>query len=520
MQNHFFSIDPDRETNYRCISKEGISTSQNNGRTMLHVTPDAIRNLTRDAFKEISFYLRTAYLEKIHNILSDGTSSKNDRFVAASLLKNAIIASKGIYPLCQDTGTANILAYKGESVFTGTDDTCAITDGVRETYTKENLRYSQMAPLDMFTEKNTNCNIPAYIDIASCEGDNYRFLFIAKGGGSSNKTALFQETKALLNESSLAVFLAEKIKAIGVAACPPYRICVVIGGLTPEQTLKTVKLGSACYLDSLPQTGSAEGHAYRDCAWEDKILAMARSSGLGAQFGGTAFAVEARVIRLPRHAASCPVGIGVSCNADRAIKAKITCDGVFLEELDKNPERFSKSLIPHLKNNAPEISTESGIEQTCGMLSRYNKGDMIRLSGTLIVARDIAHAKIYEMLLSGKGIPEYFKKYPIYYAGPAKTPPGAVTGSFGPTTAQRMDVYLDEFMKNGASLISIAKGNRSPSVAETCRKYGGFYLGTIGGAAALVAQEHIESSVVIDFEELGMEAVRKIVVRDLPAFIM
>jgi fumarate hydratase class I len=490
-------------------------------KTFLEVKREALQFLAREAFQQVNFYFRTSHLENLASILDDPEASVNDRFVAATLIKNAMIAAEGILPLCQDTGTSSIMGFKGEKVLTGVDDARPLSRGVFEAYTKLSLRASQNVPLSMLDEKNTGNNLPAQIEIFSVPGREYRFLFVAKGGGSSNKTALYQETKSLLrDEKTLSDFLREKIKAIGVAACPPYRLAVVVGGLSPEMNLKTVKLATTGYLDSLITRPTSIAHGYRDLVWEEEVLKIARDTGFGAQFGGMALALEARVIRLPRHGGSLPVGIGVSCNADRNLKAKINQRGIFIEKLDTNPARYLKKIESLEVDKAPEINLDQPLEALVRELSKYPVGTRLSLSGTLIVARDIAHLRLKKMLDERKPLPEYFRKHPVYYAGPAKTPPGLPAGSFGPTTAQRMDGYVEEFMKAGASRIMLAKGNRSIRVTEACRKYGGFYLGTIGGAAALVAKEHIVSSELIDFEDLGMEAIRKIVVNKLPAFII
>ncbi|MCR4408708.1 MAG: FumA C-terminus/TtdB family hydratase beta subunit [Candidatus Saccharicenans sp.] len=508
-------------TKYRKLTSNHVQEVRCRGEKYLRVEPEALRLLAREAFSLVNFYFRTSHLENLAAILDDPEASDNDRFVAASLLKNAVISAEGLLPLCQDTGTANIIGYKGEKVLTGADDARYLSRGVFEAYTRLNLRASQNAPLSILEEKNTGNNLPAQVEIFSTGGSEYRFYFMAKGGGSSNKTALYQENKSLLrDEPTLLDFLREKIKAIGVAACPPYRLAVVIGGLSPEMNVKTVKLASAGFLDNLVTRPTGLPHGYRDLEWEKKVLRIARETGLGAQFGGVALAVETRVIRLPRHGGSLPVGIGVSCNADRNLKAKINRSGIFVEELDRNPARFLKKIDALKLEEAPAINLDQPIDSLVEELSRYPVGTRLRLSGTLIVARDMAHLRLKRMLDEGKPLPDYFKNHPVYYAGPARTPKGLPTGSFGPTSAQRMDNYVDEFMKAGASRVMLAKGNRSDKVAEACRKYRGFYLGTIGGAAALVAREHIVSSELVDFADLGMEAIRKIVVRDLPAFII
>lgn len=491
------------------------------GKSFLKVQPSGLRYLAREALARVNFYFRTSHLENLASILDDPEASENDKFVAAMLLRNAIISAEGQLPLCQDTGTANIIGYKGENVLTGVEDVKYLSHGVFDAYTGLNLRASQNAPLSMLEEKNTGNNLPAQIEIFSTRGNEYHFYIMAKGGGSSNKTALYQENKSLLkDENTLYEFLKEKIKAIGVAACPPYRIAVVVGGLSPEMNLKTLKLATAGFLDDLITAPSGKPHGYRDLDWEKKVMEIARETGLGAQFGGVALALEARVIRLPRHGGSLPVGIGVSCNADRNIRARITRQGIFLEKLDRNPARFLEKIEKFTRSEAPAINLDQGMERLVDELSRYSVGTRVSLSGTLIVARDIAHLRLKKMLDEGRPLPDYFKKYAVYYAGPARAPKGLPTGSFGPTSAQRMDNYVEEFMKAGASRVMLAKGNRSDKVVEACRKYRGFYLGTIGGAAALVAREHIISSELLDFPDLGMEAIRKIVVKDLPAFII
>lgn len=501
---------------------EGLTRKVRRGKGWgVRVEPEALRLLARTAFGEVSFKFRTRHLENLASVLDDPAASDNDKFVAANLLKNAAVAAEGVLPLCQDTGTATIIAHKGELVETGADDARLLARGVFDAYTRLNLRASQMAPLSMLDEKNTGTNMPPQIDIYAEPGSAYDFLFFAKGGGSSNKTGLFQMNKMLLSdEKTLADFLREKIAAIGVAACPPYRLAVVVGGLSPEMCLKTVKLASVAALDGLPTEPTGLPQAYRDPAWEEKVMAMARETGLGAQYGGTAFALEARVIRLPRHGGSLPVGIGVSCNADRNIKGRITADGVFLEKLDADPARFLEKADKLKTGDVPRIDLDRPIEEVVADLSMHPVGAMLLLSGTLIVARDIAHMRLKKMLDAGEPLPAYFKDHPVYYAGPARTPAGKVTGSFGPTSAQRMDGYVEAFMKEGASRIMLAKGNRADKVVEACERYNGFYLGTIGGAAALIADRHILSSEVVDFEDLGMEAVRKITVRDLPVFIV
>ncbi|MSR77937.1 MAG: fumarate hydratase [Candidatus Omnitrophica bacterium] len=514
-----FPISKD-ETHYRKLSKEFVKIEKLDGREILKVDPKALILLANEALKDTNFFYRTAHLEKLAAILEDPEASFNDRFVAFTQLKNAAESAKGQLPSCQDTGTALVFAKKGEEVWTGVRDEEYISHGIYDSYQEQNLRYSQLAPLSMFEEKNTGTNLPAQIEIHATTGNEYQFLFLAKGGGSANKSFLYQETKSLLNEKSLAKYIEEKLFSLGTAACPPYHIAVVIGGTSAEATLKAVKLASAGYYDHLPTQGNALGQAFRDLEWEARVLELAQQSGIGAQFGGKYLAHDIRVIRLVRHAASCPVGIGVSCSADRNIKAKITKDGIFLEQLDKNPARFvpdEKTL--HMQKPVP-VNLDQPMKKILAELSRYPVKTRLALTGTLIVARDVAHARIKKMLEDGKPMPEYLKQYPIYYAGPAKTPQGMPTGSFGPTTAARMDPYVEEFMKHGASMIMLAKGNRSPQVSQACKKYGGFYLGSIGGPAAILAKENILSVEIVDFEELGMEAIRKICVKDFPAFIV
>ncbi len=506
-------------TKYRKITSDYVSVIECDGRKILQVDPEGLTMLAREAMSDVSFYLRASHLEKLARILDDPEATDNDRFVAYTLLRNSVIAAEGQLPTCQDTGTAVILAKKGENVWTGANDAEYLSKGIFVTYQEKNLRYSQIAPLTMTEEKNTGTNLPAQIDIYSKPGRKYEFLFLAKGGGSANKTFLYQQTKALLSEENLANFIREKIKDLGTAACPPYHLAVVIGGTSAEATLKTVKEASTGNLDNLPSKGNELGHAFRDLEWEKRIEQICYESGIGAQFGGKYLVHDVRVIRLPRHAASCPVGIGVSCSADRNIKAKITEEGIFLEELERNPARFLPAEAPHLQKPV-EIDLNQPMEDILKELSRHPIKTRLSLTGTLIVARDIAHAKIKQMLDEGKPMPEYFKKHPVYYAGPAKTPEGMPSGSFGPTTAGRMDPYVDLFQSHGGSMIMLAKGNRSKQVTEACKKYGGFYLGSIGGPAAILAKESIKSVEVIDFDELGMEAVRKIEVENFPAFII
>lgn len=520
----FFYQDPfplgKEKTKYRLLSKDGISVKDFNGQKMLVVEPEVLTFLANQAMRDVSFLLRAEHNEMVAKILSDPEASENDKTVALAFLKNAEISANFELPFCQDTGTATIVAKKGQNVFTGANDAEYLSKGVYKTYTEENLRYSQTVALDMYNEKNTGTNLPAQIDIYATEGDEYKFLFLAKGGGSANKTYLFQETKALLNPETLEKFLIEKMKTIGTAACPPYHLAIVIGGTSAEANLKTVKLASAKYLDELPTTGNEHGRAFRDIELEQKILKASQQLGLGAQFGGKYFCLDVRVIRLPRHGASCPVGMGVSCSADRNVKAKINKDGIWLEELDRNPGRLIPDEYRTKEEAGIPIDLNRPMKEILAELSKYPVGTALRLNGTLIVGRDIAHAKFKEIIDSGKELPEYLKKYPIYYAGPAKTPKGKPSGSFGPTTAGRMDSYVELLQSRGASMIMIAKGNRSQQVTDSCKKYGGFYLGSIGGPAALLAEKNIKKVECIDFPELGMEAVWKIEVENFPAFIL
>ena len=514
-----FPLGPDT-TEYELISSEHVSVSEFEGKPVLKIAPEALTLLAAEAIKGINFTLRASHLSQVAAILDDPEASENDRMVALMLLKNAEIASHGILPFCQDTGTATIVGKKGQQVWTGCDDAEFLSKGIYQTYTKENLRYSQTAPLTMYDEVNTKTNLPAQIDLYATEGDAYKFLFVSKGGGSANKTFLYQETKALLNPKRLKEFCLEKMASLGTAACPPYHLAFVIGGTSAENCLKTVKLASTHYYDELPTSGNEHGRAFRDIELENELLAMAREVGIGAQFGGKYLALDVRVIRLPRHGASCPVGIGVSCSADRQAKAKITKDGIFLEKLEKNPDRFIPEKFRDWKFKGVPIDLDLGMEDTLKTLSKYPVTTALALTGTIIVARDIAHAKLKEILEETGELPEYFKKYPVYYAGPAKTPVGMASGSFGPTTAGRMDSYVELFQKHGGSLVMIAKGNRGETVTNACKAHGGFYLGSIGGPAAILAQENIRKVEVIDYPELGMEAVWKIEVVDFPAFIL
>jgi fumarate hydratase class I len=509
------------DTVYRLLSKEGVGLAQFDGREILKVEPEALAFLTQNAFHDCSFMLRTKHLQQVAAILDDPEASANDRYVALTLLKNAEIAAEGILPFCQDTGTATVIAKKGQQVWTGANDTEWISKGVYECYTKENLRYSQTAPLDMWRETNTGTNLPAQIDVYATEGGKYEFLFVAKGGGSANKTFLFQETKALLNPKGLEKFVTEKLSYLGTAACPPYHLVFVIGGTSAEACLKTVKMASAKYLDHLPTTGNEHGRAFRDLEWEAKILKIAQQSGIGAQFGGKYFALDVRVVRLPRHGASCPVGLGVSCSADRNIKGKITRDGIFLEQMETNPGRFIPAAQRTLKEDKiVRLDLNRPMADIRAELSRHPVTTRLSLTGPMIVARDIAHAKLKERIDAGGGLPQYLKDHPVYYAGPAKTPKGYASGSFGPTTAGRMDSYVDLFQSLGGSMIMLAKGNRSPQVTAACKQHGGFYLGSIGGPAAILAKENIKKVEVLEYPELGMEAVWRIEVQDFPAFIL
>ena len=506
-------------TEYRLLTKEYVKTVEFDGRKVLKVEPEGLTLLAKEAFADVSFYLRAAHLQKLANILQDPEATDNDRFVAYTMLLNQVVAAQGELPTCQDTGTAIVIGKKGENVYTGTNDAACLAQGAYETYKERNLRYSQVVPFTMTEEKNSGNNMPAQIDLYATQGNKYEFLFITKGGGSANKTFLYQQTKALLNEESLTKFIKEKIKDLGTSACPPYHLAVVIVGTSAEANLATVKKASAGYLDHLPTSGNEGGRAFRDLEWEEKITKICQESGVGAQFGGKYLVHDVRVIRLPRHAASCPVGIGVSCSADRNIKGKITEEGIFLEQLEKNPARFLPKEAPHLKP-AVEIDLDMGMDKVLAELTKYPIKTRLNIKGTLIVARDIAHAEIKKLLDAGKPMPEYFKKHPIYYAGPAKTPQGMASGSFGPTTAGRMDPYVDLFQSHGGSMIMVAKGNRSQAVTDACKKHGGFYLGSIGGPAAILAKDSIKSVEVVDFPELGMEAVRKIYVENFPAFII
>ena len=510
-------------TEYRLLTKEGVSTAEFDGKEILKVSKEALTLLAQQAFHDCEFMLRREHNKQVAAILSDPEASENDKYVALQFLRNAEVSVKGVLPFCQDTGTAIIHGEKGQRVWTDFDDEEALSRGVYNTFTEENLRYSQNAPLNMYDEVNTKCNLPAQIDIEATEGDEYRFIMVAKGGGSANKTYFYPMTKATIqNESTLLPFLVEKMKSLGTAACPPYHICFVIGGTSAEKNLLTVKLGSIKYYDNLPTTGDETGRAFRDVELEQKLLEEAHKIGLGAQFGGKYLAHDIRIIRLPRHGASCPIGMGVSCSADRNIKGKINKDGVWIEKMDDNPTE----LIPEEYRKPGEgskgivIDLDKGIDAVRAELTKYPVSTRISLNGTIIVARDIAHAKLKARLDNGEGLPQYFKDYPVLYAGPAKTPEGYPCGSMGPTTANRMDPYVDEFMANGGSLVMIAKGNRTQDVTDACKKHGGFYLGTIGGVAAVLSQSSITSIECVEYPELGMEAIWKITVKDFPAFIL
>jgi fumarate hydratase class I len=516
-------IGPDT-TEYRKISSDGVSTFTAEGKEFLKVAPEAITNLTEVAIHDISHYLRAAHLQQLQNILKDPESSPNDRFVALDLLKNANISAGGVLPMCQDTGTAIVMGKKGQRVLTSEKDEASISRGVYNSFTKLNLRYSQLAPVTTWEEKNTGNNLPAQIEIYSDyeHDDEYNFLFIAKGGGSANKSFLYQETKAVLNPNAFMSWLDEKLRSLGTSACPPYHLVIVIGGTSAEHTVKTAKLASTKYLDSLPTTGDAKtGHGFRDLALEEEVLKLTRNIGIGAQFGGKYFCHDVRVIRLPRHGASLPIAIAVSCSADRQAKAKITKDGVFIEKLEVEPAHFLPAdLDQDLSADEVKIDLAKPMKEILAQLSKYPAKTRVSLTGTLVVARDLAHAKIKELIDSGKPMPQYLKDHAVYYAGPAKTPTGLASGSFGPTTAGRMDSYVEQFQSLGGSLIMLAKGNRSSAVSAACKKFGGFYLGSIGGPAARLAQDCIKKVEVLDYEELGMEAVWKIEVENFPAFII
>ncbi len=506
-------------TKYRLLTKDHVSIVDFDGRKILKVAPEGLELLSQAAYHDVSFYLRASHLKKLETILKDPEATDNDRFVAYTLLLNQMVTAAGELPTCQDTGTAICMAKKGEDVYTGVDDAEYISKGVFNTFQTDNLRFSQIVPLTMLEEKNSGNNLPAQIDIYSATGNKYEFLFITKGGGSANKTYLYQMTKSLLTEENLTKFVKQHIMDLGTSACPPYHLAFVVGGTSAEANLATVKKASAGFLDHLPTEGNDGGQAFRDLEWEEKITKICQECGVGAQFGGKYFVHDVRVIRLPRHAASCPVGLGVSCSADRNVKGKITEEGIFLEELEKNPGQFLPKEAPHLKD-AIELDLDQPMDKIREELSKYPVKTRFNLRGTLIVARDMAHARISEMLANGEEMPQYFKDHPVYYAGPAKTPKGMASGSFGPTTAGRMDPYVDAFQKVGGSMVMVAKGNRSQQVTDACKANGGFYLGSIGGPAAILAKESIKSVEVIDFPELGMEAVRKIRIENFPAFLL
>jgi fumarate hydratase, class I len=515
-----YPLGPDK-TKYRLLTKEYVSVARIDGNEALKVEPDGLVFLANQAMREINFLLRREHLGQVAAILSDPEASDNDKCVALALMRNAEVSAKFELPFCQDTGTATIVGKKGQRVWTGVDDKQYLSNGVYKTYTEENLRYSQTVGTDMYQEVNSGCNLPAQIDLYATDGMEYNFLFVAKGGGSANKTALYQETKALLNPAALEKFLVEKMKTLGTAACPPYHLAFVIGGTSAEECLKTVKLATTKYLDELPTSGNKLGQAFRDLELEKKVLEAAQKIGYGAQFGGKYFALDVRIVRLPRHGASCPVGMGVSCSADRNAKAKINKDGIWIEELEREPGR----LIPDAyrakqDSGVAKIDLNRPMKEVLAELSKFPVGAQLSLTGTIIVARDIAHAKFKERLDKGTGIPQYLKDHPVYYAGPAKTPPDKPSGSFGPTTAGRMDSYVGLLQSEGGSLIMIAKGNRSQQVTDACKNHGGFYLGSIGGPAALLAEENIKKVECIDYPELGMEAVWRIEVVDFPAFIL
>lgn len=506
-------------TTYRLLNREFVSEATFDGKPILKVDPRGLTLLSETAFTDVSHRLRTSHMRSLANILDDPEASENDRYVAIEMIKNAVIASEMEFPLCQDTGTAIIIGKKGQRVWTGENDTEALARGVFNAYTHGNLRYSQNAPLTMYEETNTGCNLPAQTDLHATSGDDYTFLFIAKGGGSANKTYLYQETKAILNPESLVDFMRRKMRSLGTAACPPYHLAFVVGGLSAEMNLKTVKLASTGYLDGLPSKGDATGHAFRDKDLEQTILSFSRQLGIGAQFGGKYFCHDVRVVRLPRHGASCPIGLGVSCSADRNIKAKITSEGIFLEQLETDPARFLPTPVTG-EDNAVRIDLDQPMDKIRSILSQYPVATRLSLNGKIVVARDIAHAKLKERLDKGDGLPPYFCDHIVYYAGPAKTPPGYASGAFGPTTAGRMDPYVPLFQKEGGSMVMLAKGNRSQIVTEACQKYGGFYLGSIGGPAARLGKECITKVETLAFPELGMEAIFAITVKDFPAFII
>ena len=506
-------------TEYRLLTQEHVSSKSFEDNEILKIAPEGLELLAEHAFRDVSHLLRPSHLKLLAKILNDSESSENDRYVALEMLKNAVISAEGEFPMCQDTGTAVVLGKKGQHVWTGFLDEEAISKGIFNAYTKNNLRYSQNAPLTMYDEKNTGCNLPAQIELYATQGNDYKFLFIAKGGGSANKTYLYQETKATLTPENLVNFMKEKMKTLGTAACPPYHLAFVVGGTSAESNLKTVKLASAGYLDNLPTKGSEAGHAFRDRGLEDEILKISQQLGIGAQFGGKYFCLDTRVVRLPRHGASCPIGIGVSCSADRNIKAKITKEGIYLEKLETDPAKYLPKP-EETADDAVKVDLNKPMDEIRADLSRYPVATRLLLSGKIVVARDIAHAKLKERLDGGEGLPQYIKDHIIYYAGPAKTPKGYASGSFGPTTAGRMDPYVPIFQEQGASMVMLAKGNRSKVVTHSCEKYKGFYLGSIGGPAARLGKECITNVETIEYPELGMEAIFMITVKDFPAFIL
>jgi len=507
-------------TQYRLLTNDYVSTTSVDGKTILKIESEGLTFLAKEAMHDVSHLLRSAHLESLQKILQDPEASENDVYVATTFLENAIIAAEREFPSCQDTGTAIVMGKKGELVWTGSNDTEALSKGILQTYTNTNLRYSQVAALSMYEEKNTGNNLPGQIDIYSESGNSYKFLFLAKGGGSANKTLLFQETKALLNPDRLLPFLKEKVAGLGTSACPPYHLAIVIGGTSAEMNLKTVKLASTKYYDALPTSGNELGRAFRDIELEEEILKMTQDLGLGSQFGGKYFCHDVRIVRLPRHGASCPVGIGVSCSADRNIKAKITEKGIYLEQLETNPAKYLPTKTASSKTDVLNLDLSMGMDKIRETLSNYPIKTRVLLNGKIVVARDIAHSKLNERLEKGEGLPDYFKEHIVYYAGPAKTPEGYASGSFGPTTAGRMDSYVPIFQKEGASLVMLAKGNRSQEVVDSCKEHGGFFLGSIGGAAALLGKECITNVELIEYPELGMEAIYMITVKDFPAFII
>lgn len=515
-----FQTEEKETTEYELFSQEGVEAIKLGEYEFVKIQADLLSKLTERAYADISHLLRPAHLEQLSNILKDPEASENDRYVALDLLRNAIIAAEGVFPSCQDTGTAVVLGKKGQFVLCEFNEEEEISRGVFDTYQKKNLRYSQVAPIGMYEEKNTGSNLPAQIDLLATKGSEYKFLFIAKGGGSANKTYLYQKTKALLNPKSMEDFVKETFKTIGTAACPPYHLSFVIGGTSAEQNLKTVKLASCKWYDELPRKGSAGGRAFRDLEMEEQILVWAKECGIGAQFGGKYFAHDVRVVRLPRHGASCPVGVGVSCSADRQVKAKINKDGAFIEKLERDPAKYLPKNLDGETNEVVSIDLNQGMSNTLAQLSKLKVATQVMLNGTLIVARDIAHAKLKERLDAGEELPEYFKEYPVYYAGPAKTPEGHASGSFGPTTSQRMDPYVSMFQPKGGSMVMLGKGNRGKNVTDSCATNGGFYLGSIGGPAARLGKECIKKVEVQEYKELGMEAIWKIEVENFPAFII